>query len=208
MLTWWICWRFELVSWSKYKFDSCIFNGWKLGYSSSLVPGSALNKLLVSNYETACKYTGNGVCMVRHGRALAGFYPSRKVALVGASSAASWCCCSNFVEMTLRSSLRWARCWGLGSAASHSGSCEWSGAGRLNRSSGSGLRMLTFGCWGPLAEGVGLDQWRPCVCTVRLPVRPDVLVCFLLGNEIPPLHLLCQLPAIPGAAGSLDILSF
>lgn len=97
----WICWRLELVTLSKCKFDNSeLCPGWKLAYSSSLTQGSVLYRL-VSDCELGCKYIP-AVCMFKCGKALEGFWPSRKFSMLQQLLEA---CCSSFMGISLCSSL-------------------------------------------------------------------------------------------------------
>lgn len=169
---WWICRRMELVTLSKHKFThSELCPGWKLGYSSSLVQGSVLYRF-VSGCEMGCKYTA-AVCMFRCGNALGGFWPCRKFSMLQQLPEA---CCSNFMGISLCSSLCWAHCWGFRlSCCSTWQLCGvWCWQNSQNVSSGSSFGILPSRCW-VAGDGTGAAK---SLSRVRHPVGPDVLVCF------------------------------
>lgn len=143
------------------------------------------------------------LCMFTHGKALADFYLSRKVAMVGAHSAASWC----FAVVTswkYPCTPVWAgrTAEGLGSPASQNVSCVVCGVGKnagwicvvgiIFECCHSDAEVLSLG-----SQGMGLDQQRACMSTLRLLVEPDVLVCFPSGKLDSLTPLCCRVPTIP-----------
>lgn len=185
---WWICWRLELVTSSKYKFNNSeLCPGWKLAYSSSLVRGSVLYRL-VSDCELGCKYTAV-VCMVKCGKALEGFWPSRKFSML-------WqlleVCCSSFMGIFLYSSLHWAHCWGFG--LSCFSTWHLCGVGKTAGRIGAVGVILEFCLWDAESQGIGLDQQRACL---ESGILWDQMCWFVFHWEIRfPLPLYFWVPAI------------
>lgn len=134
-------------------------------------------------------------------------------------------CCSNFMEISLHSSLRWARCWGfrLSFFLKWQLCILWSWQkSKLNLSSGGNFWMLSFRCWGPLpglaGDGTGSAKSMYVYsqvssgtrCTGMLPIgklhspSPLCVVSFHLW----PTPAACSWGGALVAAGSLGILSF